>query len=311
MKIEEIHAEFRAGVRRLPALPYGSRLWQPLLQRFVALANRTPVVSGVETIDLTHGHVRLRVYVPTAGCSGAGMLWIHGGGMVVGTEKQDNRTCSNYARRLGLVVVSVGYRLAPQHPFPAANDDCFAAWQWFVERAEEYSVSPTRIIIAAESGGGSHGASLVHRIRDEGGVQPAGQVLLVPMLDDRTATDPSLDLGHYVWRWRDNRGGWRAYLGHEPGQASEPDYAVPARREDLSGLPPTWIGCGDKDLFYAEDKRYAERLREAGVEVEFVTVPGGPHGFHFVAPEAPTTQRFWDDNYRWIARILGINIRPR
>ena len=303
MDIEEIHPEFR-GVARVPTLPYGRPRWQPLLQRVFALLNRSPVVEGVSTVDLKLGHIRLRIYIPDGQRSGAGMLWIHGGGMILGTEKQDNRTCSSYARELGLVVVSVGYRLAPQHPYPAASDDCLEAWQWFLAHAADYEVDPERIIVAAESGGGSHAASLVHRIHDGDGTQPLAQVLIVPMLDDRTAADPSLDRGHYLWRWSDNRGGWTAYLGQEPGLPTTPRYAVPARRADLSGLPPTWIGCGDKDLFHAEDRRYAERLREAGVEVEFVDVPGGPHGFHIVAPEASTTRAFWSTNYAWIRNLL-------
>jgi len=306
MDISEIHPDFQAATRSLPSLPYDSPLWLPLIRFVFPLAARTPVVDGVTTTDLRIGHIKLRIYTPTEKRSGAGMVWIHGGGMIVGTEKQDNRTCSTYARELGLVVVSVGYRLAPKHRFPAAHDDCFTAWQWFLEHAADYGVDPERIIVAAESGGGSHGASLVHRVRDEGGTQPAAQVLLVPMLDDKTAVDPSLDDGHFVWRWQDTRCGWTAYLGHEPGQPTEPNYAVPARQADLSSLPPTWIGCGDKDLFYAEDKRYAERLEEAGVDVTFVTVPGGPHGFHVIAHEAPATLDFMESCYRWIAETVGI-----
>ncbi len=303
MDIEELHPDFRKAARRVPSLPFGSIRWQPVLQRPFPLFNRTKIVDGVSAEDQTIGPVRLRIYRPDTEISGAAMLWIHGGGMVVGTERQDNRTCSTYARELGLVVVSVGYRLAPQHPFPAANDDCFAAWQWLVDHAAELGVDPGRLIVAGESGGGGHAASLVQRIRDQHAVQPMAQVLLVPMLDDRTAADRDLDRGYFVWRWSDTRGGWTAYLGHEPGQRSEPGYAVPARRDDLQGLPPTWIGCGDKDLFYEEDRRYADRLRDAGVAVEFHDVAGGPHGFHVLVPESPVTEAFFASSREFIRSV--------
>lgn len=307
MKIDEIHPSYRRAVRMLPGLPYSRPAWQPFVQWLYRRFFVTPVVDGVTTHDVQFGPVRLRVYVPDQGQTGAGMMWIHGGGMIVGTEVQDNTLCSTYARDLGLVVVSVGYRLAPQHPFPAASDDCFAAWQWFLEHAADYGVARERIVIASESGGGSHGASLAHRIHDHGGVQPAGQMLFEPMLDDRTAADPSLAKGYFVWRWKDNYGGWRAYLGHEPGQPSEPPYAVPARREDLSGLPPTWFGIGTKDLFYAEGMRYVDGLRRAGVEVELVTIEGAPHGFHLLAPDAPGSREFGDRSYRWLRATLALD----
>ncbi len=287
----------------MPSLPFASRRWQPLLQRLFPLVNRSKVVAGVRTEDRTLGPVRLRIYYPETNPSGAAMLWIHGGGMIVGTEKQDNRLCSIYARELGVVVVSVGYRLAPQHPFPAANDDCYAAWEWLVDQSSQLGVDKDRLIVAGESGGGGHAAALVQRICDQHETPPMAQVLLVPMLDDRTAADPARDLGHYVWTWADTRGGWTAYLGHEPGRPSEPEYAVPARREDLSGLPPTWIGCGDKDLFFDEDQRYAASLHNAGVRVEFYEVPGGPHGFHVLEPDSPVSRAFIRSSFNFIREV--------
>ena len=306
MDLDEIDPEFRAAVRPLPALPFGRRRLLPVLRRVMSLTFRTRVVDRVTTTDVVVGSTRLRVYRPERGASGAGMLWMHGGGMLVGTEVQDNRICSSYALDLGMVVVSVGYRLAPQHPYPAAIDDCEAAWRWLVGQAAELGLDPGRLVIAGDSAGGGLAASLTHRIRDHHDRQPAAQVLLEPMLDDRTAADTSLDLGHYVWRWSDNRAGWSAYLGHAPGGPEEPDDAVPARRTDLTGLPPTWIGCGDKDLFFAESRTHAERLRRAGVEVGFLAVAGAPHGFHILAPDARATRAWWEDNHRFLARILDV-----
>ena len=293
----------------MPSLPFANPRWLPVLQRLFPLFNRSKVVAGVRTEDRAIGPVRLRLYHPERP-TGAAMLWVHGGGMMVGTERQDNRTCSTYARDLGAVVVSVGYRLAPQHPFPAANDDCYAAWAWLVERSDELGVDRSRMIVAGESGGGGHAAALSQRIRDQHEVQPMAQVLLVPMLDDRTAADPANDLGHFVWTWSDTRAGWTSYLGHEPGQPSEPEYAVAARRKDLGGLPPTWIGCGDKDLFFDEDRQYARRLHDAGVHVEFYEVPGGPHGFHVLAPDSPVSQAFVESSANFVRSIESDGSNP-
>jgi acetyl esterase/lipase len=129
------------------------------------------------------------------------------------------------------------------------------------------------------------------------------------MLDDRTAAKRDLDqVLHPLWNNHNNRAGWAAYLGHEPGQASEPAYAVAARRLDLSGLPPAWIGVGEIDLFFEEDRTYAERLSAAGVECQLHPVPGAPHGFPVVAPQAPLSRDFSAASCRFLARTLGLEL---
>jgi acetyl esterase/lipase len=177
-------------------------------------------------------------------------------------------------------VVSAEYRLAPENPCPAAIDDCHTAWTWLRERAASLGVDPARVAVGGQSAGGGLAAALVQRLHDEVGPQPLAQWLFCPMLDDRTAARRDLDrVGHLVWNNRLNHFGWRAYLAAEPGVSKVPRYAVPARRGDLSGLPPAWIGVGDIDLFHDEDRAYAEQLRADGVETQFEVVPGGPHGF--------------------------------
>jgi acetyl esterase/lipase len=234
------------------------------------------------------------------------LLWIHGGGFVIGTASQDNAFCAVTARDLGIVVVAAGYRLAPENPFPAALDDVACAWQWLQHSAEALGADPGRIAIGGQSAGGGLAACLVQRIHDAGGVQPAAQWLFCPMLDDRTAARGELDrVGHFLWNNSLNRTGWSAYLGTGPGGSAPPEYAVAARRTDLRGLPPAWIGVGDIDLFCEEDRDYARRLRDAGVECAFDLVKGAPHGFETFAPKAAVTQRYLQRGRAWLGAQLN------
>jgi len=275
--------------------------------RFALRLARLPRSAKGVTVDHHRiGPARIRVYRPLKGASGAGLLWMHGGGFVVGAAVQDEGLCSRYARDLGLVVVSVDYRLAPEHPFPAALDDCFAAWRWMGD-CPELNIDPTRIAVGGMSAGGGLAACLAQRIIDSGGIQPAAQILFYPMLDDRTAANRDLDLLlHPLWNNQNNRGGWQAYLGHEPGQTPDLDYAVAARRQDLAGLPPTWIGVGDIDLFFDENRVYAERLESAGVSCILHVVPMAPHGFQVVVPQAQVSKEFYEKNYRFLVRTLEL-----
>jgi acetyl esterase/lipase len=232
------------------------------------------------------------VYRPRAGASGAALLWLHGGGLIVGAPRMDDARCGAWARELGLVVVSVDYRLAPEHPFPAALDDARAAWGWLQGSAAALGVDPAAWPSGARARGAAWPPSLAQRLRDEGGVQPAAQLLLYPMLDDRTAARRELDAaGHLVWHNRSNRAGWSAYLGRAPGAPELPAYAAAARCDDLRGLPPAWIGVGDLDLFLDENRAYAERLERAGVAVALHEVAGAPHGFDALAPARPARAR--------------------
>ena len=292
MDIERVDPELRAGIRRIPALPLHWPGVLPVL-RFATRFARSKPPAGVSVEDRRVGAAAVRVYRPSVAPARGGLVWIHGGGFLFGTAAQDDRRCFRYATELGLVVVSADYRLAPEHPFPAPLDDCLAAWNWLHASAAGLGVDPARVAVAGESAGGGLAATLVQRLRDLGGVQPAAQVLLCPMLDDRTAARRELDaVGHRVWNNRANRTGWTAYLGRAPGAPSAPEYAVGARREKLAGLPPTWIGVGDIDLFCDEDRAYAERLGAAGVPCELHVAPMAPHGFESIVPAAPVSRDF-------------------
>ena len=219
------------------------------------------------------------------------LLWIHGGGYVMGGVTNDDDWCSRIAAELELVVVSTDYRKAPEHPYPAALDDCFASLTWLIEHAEELGVDPTRVLIGGNSAGGGLAAALAQRAHDEG-VPVIFQLLVYPMLDDRTVPrSEALKKWALVWNPPANRYGWTSYLGAEPGVGEPPKYAVPARRDDLSGLPPAWIGVGSVDLFHDEDVEYARRLVEAGVECTLYVAPGMPHGTDIGNP-APLAEAF-------------------
>ncbi len=260
---------------------------------------RWPRVNGVTIRNERIGGVRVRRYTPARVLSPAQLLWVHGGGMVIGAPPMDDLLCSETAAELGITITSVDYRHAPEHPFPAALDDCAAVWSALTTGSESL------VAIGGQSAGGGIAASLAQRLLDEGGRQPVAQWLFSPMLDDRTAADRSLDgIEHFVWDNASNRTGWRALLGHEPGGTTTPRHAVPARREDLSGLAPAWIGVGDIDLFHQEDVVYARRLEEAGVDTTIRVVSGAPHGFESLAPQARIARELRTEARSWLASRL-------
>lgn len=207
--------------------------------------------------------------------SGA-LLWIHGGGLITGGPWMDHGTCNRFARELGLVVLSVDYRLAPENPFPAGAEDCYAALAWLHEQAAHLGLDPARIGVAGASAGGGL-AAVVAQLAHDRGLPLAFQGLVYPMLDDRTVLRDTGSRGAVLWTPARNRDAWGWYLGHPVREEEGRPYAAASRRPDLSGLAPAWIGVGDADLFHDEDVEYARRLGAAGVPVELVVVPGMPH----------------------------------
>jgi acetyl esterase/lipase len=270
-----------------------SRRVMALVRR--AVVRRGPGVPGVVLADrlvpaeVAEGHApRVRLYErPERHDRSGALLWIHGGGMVMGAPEQDDRWLSALARDLGILVVSVDYRLAPEHPYPAGLDDCMAALRWVHGAAGELGIDPDRVAVGGASAGGGLAAAVALRARDDGGPPLCFQLLNYPMLDDRTVLRVDHGgTGAYVWTPASNRFGWSAYLGSPPQEHDDRVYAAPARATDLSGLPPAWIGVGQLDLFHAEDVDYARRLTSAGVVCELVEVPGMYHGADELVPKA-------------------------
>ena len=238
-------------------------------------------------------HARVRVHPAPLGTGepGPALLWIHGGGYVGGSARLDDKLCRRFAEHLGIVVAAVDYRLAPEHPFPAGLDDCYATLDWLARRDD---VDAARIAIGGASAGGGLAAALALLVRDRSEISVAMQLLSYPMLDDRTVVRSDIDERHVrLWSNRSNAYGWRSYLAAPPGSAGVTGLAAPARHDDLTGLPPTWMGVGTLDLFFDEDVRYAERLRASGVRCRLDVVEGAFHGFDVVAPRAPVSRRYF------------------
>jgi acetyl esterase/lipase len=236
--------------------------------------------------------------------SGA-LLWIHGGGFVLGDPVTYHDTCSGLADDLGIVVVSVDYRLAPTHPFPAGLEDCYTALGWLHAHADELGVDPRRVAIGGDSAGAGLAACLAQLAHDRDELPVAFQLLVYPMLDDRTVLrSDHAGTGAFVWSPVSNQFGWTAYLGHRPRAEAPAPYAAAARRADLAGLPPAWIGVGDVDLFHGEDVEYARRLTASGVPCDLHVVPGMYHGADGFFPAAPSMSAFRSEMTSALRRAL-------
>lgn len=226
--------------------------------------------------------VRLVVYQPPEASEPLPcILHMHGGGYVGGSANRLEPLHRLLVEALNCVLVSVDYRLAPEHPFPAAIDDCYASLAWVFANARELGVDTARVGVMGESAGAGLAASLALMARDRGEYELAFQHLIYPMIDDRTCVhpDPHPHVGEYVWTPHNNRFGWRALLGVEPGSPGVSPYAAAARAENLEGLPPAFIYTGALDLFLEENMEYARRLIRARVPTELHVYPGAFHGF--------------------------------
>ncbi len=291
----DIHPELRRIARFIPR--QAVYRWSVPLLRRVPGPDR-PARHGAEVLTLSSGP-GVRLFRPR-GATGRqpGLLWIHGGGYVIGTAAQDDPLCRAIADALGIVVASVDYRLAPEYAYPIPVQDCHAALTWL---AGLPGVDATRIAIGGASAGGGLTAALAFLARDRGEVTPVLQLLSYPMLDDRTV-DPSLDdTGFRLWNTASNRIGWGSYLG-----SADPAVAVPARRDDLAGLPPAWLGVGTLDLFHREGLDYAERLQAADGPCRVFEVPGAFHGFDRIAPKAAISRAYFDDQCASLGRAVTL-----
>jgi len=249
--------------------------------------------------------VRVRWYRPAdAGKLLPCLLWLHGGAYIMGTLDENDDRLDRMVIELGCAVVSVDWRLAPEHPYPAGLDDADTVWRRIAYDPAAFGVDPDRLVVGGASAGAGLAAALCLRLKEIGVRQPSLQLLIYPMLDDRELT-PSIraieDPGHWgLWHLAANRMCWAAYLGSLAG-GTVPPTAAPARAEDLSGLAPAFLAIGDVDAFLDENVDYAARLSRAGVPTELHIYPGVIHGGFGARPSTPRTAQLLRDVYQGLA----------
>ncbi len=265
----------------------------------------------VEVEDLTfpgfEGHVLAASIVrPTVGPRGPAVLLFHSGGMMFGDRFSGADTALGWVERLGVTLVTVEYRLAPEHPHPVPFEDCYAALEWVAHAARELGLDSRRLVVAGASAGGGLAAAVALAARDRGGPPLRGQLLDYPMLDDRggTASTRAFD-GVGVWDRVSNETGWAALLGDAVRGPDVPTYAAPARATDLRGLPPAFIDVGTAEIFRDEAVEYARALWAAGVDAELHVWPGAFHACDIFAPHTRIARSMIVAREDWLRRTLA------
>lgn len=262
-----------------------------------------PIASNVRITDhkvtVADGTAVLaRWYHLPSSAGRAAVLYLHGGGMIVGSVPIFDGPVSRYVAQTGVPMLSVDYRLAPEHPHPTPVEDAYAGLEWLAANASRLGVDPDRIAVMGDSAGAGLAAAVAILSRDRGGPAIAQQILLYPMLDDRTTTPDPYLVPLAGWTYEDNMTGWNALLGARAGGPEVDPSAAPARLTDATGLPPAYIEVGQLDIFRDEDIRYALTLSDAGVPVELHVHPGVPHEYDAIAFEADVSHRGLADRHR-------------
>jgi acetyl esterase/lipase len=299
--VTTFHPDLHRTARFIPRFSFTPRLVRCI--NFMARLRGIPRVPQIADVAIEDVYLRVapgaaplrvRLYRPRhAKQPLPAMLWLHGGGFLFGAPEFDQEHNIATARELGILIAAVDYRLAPAHPFPAPLEDAYGALKWLHAQAAALGVMPGRYAVAGSSAGGGLAAGLALLAHDRAEVPLAFQLLLYPMLDDRTVLRTDLDTSHLrMWDAASNRYGWTSYLGRVPGAQGVSDYAAPARRADLTGLPAAWIGTGTFDLFHDENCAYARRLSAAGVPCALRVVDGAYHGFDAISRKAQVSRDF-------------------
>jgi acetyl esterase len=271
----------------------------------------SPDTTGLEIADrLVPGpagatEVSVRVYRPVADHDGSAVLFLHAGGLILGGLESEHPLCASIAGELGTVVVSVDYRLAPEHPYPAAAEDSYAAFTWLFAASGELGVDRNRVAIVGRSAGGGLAAAVTLMARDRNGPRACFQYLDVPMLDDRMSTSTSRSFTDTpIWDRRSTEIAWHHYLGDAAGGDDVPAYAAPGRATDLSGLPPAYVHTAQFDPLRDEGIAYAQRLLSEGISTELHSSPGTFHGSDMV-PEAAISLRLAVERLAVLRRALA------
>jgi len=273
-------------------------------QALAALPDPAPdIVSVKHLVETTDGSTDVYVYQPGGPNRSRALLWFHGGGYVMGSG--DDPLGKLLAADVGCTVVSVDYRLAPEHPYPAATEDGIAALKWLRKNAFGLGVDENKIAIGGASAGGGLAAGVTLLNRDSREPAPVFQLLMYPMLDNLHDTKSGRIADYPIWNRETSLNAWEMYLGGLPGDNASP-YASPSRANDLSGLPQTYLCVGDVDLFRDENIAFMQRLIAGGSPGEFEVYPGVYHGAEFQYPDANISRRMYSDMIEKLRQGLGI-----
>ncbi|KAL2858518.1 Alpha/Beta hydrolase protein [Aspergillus pseudoustus] len=308
MEYTDILAAIQAMIRKSQPLPLDDAAGRRAMiaQRFSTIKpfhyDDPKVDMRQYTLELPDGH-KVEIYgfhpSPSSDSSPpsptAAVMYLHGGGMTMGTALDSRSLLTWYSSSAGLPLFSVEYRLAPEYPYPTPVEDCYASLKWLHQEAAHLNIDPSRIAVMGDSAGGGLSAAVALLARDRAELPHplAKQILIQPMLDDRNGSaEPSSYLSEVAtWTWDDNLAGWTALLGSRTGSDDVPCYASPARATDLRGLPSTYIDVGMLDIFVSQVVEFASRLRAAGVEARCELYPQVPHAFHSILAETQVAHK--------------------
>jgi len=269
--------------------------------------NKLNIKETNKTINIKHQYIqvsnnkkiRLDIYSPKKVINKIPcLLWIHGGGMVLGDAKYEKLRAINYVKKLNCTVVCVNYRLAPEFPYPCGLEDCYDSLEWVTNNSVTLKINKERISVGGASAGGGLAAGLCLLNRDRKKFKIKFQLLIYPMINDKNVdyknqSKPDAE----IWTRKSNYYAWKFYLKNFENEKKIPIYAAPHRAKNLTKLPPAFIGVGSKDLFFEENLEYAKKLVKAGVKIELHTYANGYHGFDSSAPNAEISKRFKKDMF--------------
>ncbi|MCH7323926.1 alpha/beta hydrolase [Solibacillus sp. MA9] len=293
-----VHPEFLPGLEAFQNFAFNVDDL-PAIREGMAQLNQS--LTSTETVDILDktiigiddNDIRIRIYKPVQQDTELPvLLWIHGGGYILGSIEDNDHLCVQVVETSNCVVVSVDYRLAPEHPYPAPLEDCYSALTWIAEHAKELQVDANRIGVAGASAGGGLTAGLTLLARDRAYPSICFQMPLYPMINDGNDTPSANEIKEgMIWNQKTNDFGWTCYLGDLHGKDDVPIYAAPSRAEDYSNLPYTYTCVGQLDPFRDETIAYVTKLAQAGVDVEFHLYPGAYHGFEIINPQSELAQQ--------------------